>query len=490
MLYLTQVYLKTSAYRKNTLLLEYASENGIKQGYDRLHGLLTFVPSPLLLTESESTHLLEDSRSQGNEAAQRLLGIGLPFESTDEWERLSWESVSDFQLSELHEEPMFFYARYRGQIVSTGRLRGFEPEKSSRLDSDLSILAGHIPLSAIPFLLDKSMSTKEREEFLETNRIHMIPPEQTGLPSSVSFSEGELLPRQSVESIAKALKIEIFHPQDLSAAKLRLALGLDASDDPVPDGVYLIQDDLGLGGIFVQGDLDEMIFAIRENYQIILFRQGSEVWVVRFSPAESNTSFIGPEGSQSLALVPVGVIVVNGKIFSLGGGYENDSGQIFMAVEDEIPCILRGVNLTIVCSDEITLSSHLIYEGVRWMDGVPYLKDCDSQLIIHAVGQDFLSGEEKGGEIIIDVNSPDRLKVHASMTASGKGVTFRGEDKQVQVLGGIQTSELTLDENEIGIKYDDRFFRSSASLPVNAPRTELPVLHISFFQITAWRENL
>ena len=29
MLYLTQVYLKISAYRKNTILLEYTSENGI-----------------------------------------------------------------------------------------------------------------------------------------------------------------------------------------------------------------------------------------------------------------------------------------------------------------------------------------------------------------------------------------------------------------------------------------------------------------------------
>jgi hypothetical protein len=489
MLYLTQVYMKTSAYRKNTMLLEYAAENGIKQGYDRLREYFALAPSPLLITETEAFQFLQDARAQGNAAVQRALGIGLPLVSDDRWEKMSWESFADFQFSRLHERPHYFFVEYRGEIFSSGQLQGFEPDKSAVLDSDLGILAGHIPLSSIPFLVDKSMTPEEKLAFLEKNEIHMIPSEQTDLPSSVSFTDGGLLPQQAVKPLSEALKIEIFHPQDLSAAQLRLSLGLEVNNDPVPDGVYLIQDDLGLGGIFVQGDLDEMILAIDDEYQIILFRQGEDVWVLRFSPTNEYTSFARPAGVQSFDQVPVGVIIVNGKILSLGGGYEKVPGQVVMAVEKEIPCVLHGVNLAIISSDEITLSSHLIYEGVRWMDGVPYVKDGNAQLLIHAVGQDFSTGEKKRGEIKIDENSPDRLKVHASMTASNGGVTVYGKDKQIQVLGSIQTTGLALNGNEISIMHDDLFFRSSPSLPENAPLTELPVLYISRFQITCWRDS-
>ena len=490
MLSLTQAYLKTSAYRKNSMLLEYASENGIKQGYDHLHGLLSLASSPILLTETKVSELLNDSLNNGNSAIQNVLGCELPFAVSDSWERLAWESLTDFQLRKLREDQEYFFVQYKGRIASTGRLLGFKPEKKSFLDSELGVLAGHIPLPAIPFLLDKSMTSEQQRTFFEENNIQMIPSERVQLPAPFAFSEGGLLPQQAVQQLAKALKIEIFHPEDLSASKLRIALGLDRNNEPVPDGVYLIQDDLGLGGVYVQGDLDEMILAIQNNSQIILFRQKQDIWILNFNPTEGITSFTSPVGIKSFDQVPVGIIIVNGKILSLGGGYEDGQGRILMAVQEEVPCVLQGVNLTVVCSDEITLSSHLIYEGVRWMEGIPYLKDSESQLIIHAVGQDFVDGEEKKGEIVIDENSPDQLKVHASMTASGDGVTVLGQNKEVQLFGSIQASELALNENEINIKFDDRFCLPSDNIFDNVPLTENPVLYISYFKTTVWRENL
>jgi hypothetical protein len=121
---------------------------------------------------------------------------------------------------------------------------------------------------------------------------------------------------------------------------------------------------------------------------------------------------------------------------------------------------------------------------------VPYVRDSDAQLIIHAVGHDFLDGEKKAGEIIIDEGSPENLKVHASMTASGKGVTVCGEDKEIQLLGSLQTSEMSLSENEFSIKFDDRFFHERSDFFQNAPLTEQPVLFLFRFKVTEWRENL
>jgi hypothetical protein len=489
MLYLTQVYLKTSAYRKNTMLLEYASENGIKQGFGHLHDLLSVAGSPILLTEDEVSQFLDDSHAQGNAAVQRVLGCGLPVALADNWERLAWESLTDFRLIGLQEEQEYFRVDYGGRIASTGKLQGFKPTKTSSLDSELELLAGHIPLPAIAFLLDKAMTAEQKRTFLEDNNINMIPSEEIDLPAQVAFSEGGLLPQQAAQQLAKALKIEIFHPQDLSASKLRLALGLEVNNERVPDGVYLIQDDLGLGGVFVQGDLDEMILAIQGKFQIILFRQGQDLWILKFSPEDGKTIFVNPTGIQSFDYVPLGIIIVNGKILSLGGGYEDETGRVLLATQEEIPCVMQGVNLKIISSDEITLSSYLIYQGVTWKEGVPYVKDSDSQLIIHATGKDFVNGEERAGEIIIGEDSPEKMKVHASMTASNKGVTVLGEGREVQLLGSLQASELALNGNEISIKFDDRFFRKSDDIFQYVPLTEQPVLHIACFRIKEWREN-
>jgi hypothetical protein len=489
MLYLTQVYLKISAYRKNTMLLEYASENGIKQGYDHLFDLLSSAVSPILLTEEEASQFLSDTQSGGGDVVRRLLGSELPFVLEDSWERQGWESLTDFQLISHHESQEYFRACYRGRVASTGSLWGFEPVKASYLDSRLELLAGHVPLPAMAFLVDKPMTGEQERDFMGKNDIQMLPSEQIDLPPPVAFSDGGLLPQDAVQQLAKALKIEIFHPQDLSAAKLRLALGLEVIDEPVPDGVYLIQDDLGLGGVFVQGNLDEMILAIQASYQIIAFRQEQDLWVLRFSPEEGRTVFSSPSEIMSFDLVPLGIIVVNGKIFSLGGGYENDDGQILMTEQEEIACVKNGVKLTIISSDEITLTSHLIYQGVTWKEGVPYVKDSDSQLVIHASGHDFVDGEVRSGEIIIDEGSPDDIKIHASISASGNGVTVSGEDKKVQLLGSLQTSELALNENELSIKFDERFFRKGDGYFQNAPLSKQPVLYLFRFNITEWRDN-
>ncbi len=490
MLYLTQVYLKTSAFRKNAMLLEFASENGIKTGFDQLYRMLSLATSPIVLSEEDAWQLRNDSLSKGNEAVQRILGCSLPFSHRESWERFTWESFTDFQFSGIRETPEYFLAEYKGRILATGKLQGFKPEKTSSLDSKLGVLAGHIPLPAIPFLMDKAMTSDQKRIFLEENEIHIIPSEYVDLPASVAFSDGGLLPVQAVRQLADALKIDIFYPQDLSVPTLRLALGLEINEDPIPDGVYLIHDDLGLGGIFVQGDLDEMVLAIHDDFQIISFLQGQDLWILKFSPEEGRTIFLSPEGASSYDFIPLGIIIVNGKILSLGGGYEDPSGQIVTAVEEEIPCVLRGIDLTIISSDEVTLSTHLIYQGVSWTEGVPYLKDSDTQLVIQATGQDFVSGEERAGQIVIGDSSQSEIMIHAALNASGMGIAVHGEDRSIEVFGSLQASGLTLNGNEVNIKFDDRFFHNPGDFFHNAPLTETPVLYISLFKIMEWRENI
>jgi hypothetical protein len=488
MLYLTQVYMKTSAYRKNSILLEYASENGIKQGFNQLHGLLLERSSPMVLTEEEILELKLDAGKGEIGIIEKALGSGLPLNSADSWERIGWESLTDFVFNHLNEEEGYFQVRYDGVIFSKGQLEHFKSVKDARLDSTLEILAGHIPLPVIPVLVDKKMSLAEKSSFLNENQIEILPSEMIGLPAPVAFSEEEIIPEQAVSQLAKALKINIFHPQDLSASKLRIALGLEPNNEPVPDGVYLIEDDLGLGGIFVQGDVDQMILAIQDNFQVIKFLTEEGFWVLKFSPQEGKTIFTTPMETRFYELIPLGMVIVNGSIHSLGGGYVDSAGKIILNKEEELPCILKGVNLTIISSDEITLSSHLIYEGVKWEEGVPYIKDSTVQLSIFATGKDFFDASETKGQITIAEDAPDEMKIQAALTASGKGISALGEGKDIQILGSLQASDLSLSENTISIKYDERFSKAGELLE-HSPRTESPVLYLSSFKIIGWKEN-
>lgn len=489
MLYLTQVYLKTSAFRRNSILCEYASENGIKQGFDQFHALLLQGSSPVLLTEGEIMDLYQDAENGGTSIIEQALGCHLPLTSADNWERMSWESLTDFTLEQLFDEEDYFQIRYKGMISSSGQLEHFKARKNARLDSKLDILAGHIPLPLIPVLVDKKMSQEEKNRFIEEKQIDILPFEKSELPAPVAFSEDGLIPEQAFSQLAEALKIKIFQPQDLSASKLRIALGLEPGKEPVPDGVYLIEDDLGLGGVFVQGDLVEMVLAIQDDFQVIKFVSKQGLWILKFSPQEGKTIFQTPTAARSYEFIPRGIIIVNGRIHSLGGGYVDAAEEIIMYHEEELPCILRGVNLRIISSDEITLSSHLIYQGLKWEEGIPYIKDSNTQLSIFSTGKDFLESSEKTGQINIAVDAPDELKIQASLTASDKGINVLGEGKKIQVLGSLQASDFTLYDNEIRVKFDERFL-NPGDLLQHSPRTRNPVLFISSFKIIGWRENL
>jgi hypothetical protein len=246
----------------------------------------------------------------------------------------------------------------------------------------------------------------------------------------------------------------------------------------VPDGVYLIQDDLGLGGVFVQGDIEELITAIDGPFQVICFRSKAGEWVLRFSPALSQTFFTAPDTSRSYDLVPEGIIAVNGKIGALGGGTMDASGRVVLAGDEATPSILAGVSLTILSSEGVTISTHLISQGVRWQDGVPYVKDDSSQVIIYSTG--------KGGISIAD-GAPANLIIQASLVAGGTGFAVQGKGKAIEVLGGIQAVDYISEGNTLKISPDGGL-AEGRSLPENAPLSTVPMLYVSLFKVREWKE--
>jgi len=482
----SRIYSKFSAHRKNLVGLACAAENGIKEGFERFVERSADREGPTLLTEEIYAALRQDVQAGGKRAVEEAVGMTLPWG----WESAegvqTWRMSIDFAPGPIIWKDDYFLADFRGRVASEGMLLRFNPRKKASLEASLKILAGKIPLAYFPLLIAKNLSPNEKRDYLENQGISFLPPGQGLVSPQMSFADEAIMPTDAEIFLKKALNIKVFSPDKLTRAELRSALGLEMVNEPVPEGVYLIHNDAGIGGVFVQGDLDELILAIENGYQVILFRRESARWILKFCPAQGKSSFETPMGTTAYDRIPLGMLLVNGRILSLGGGKVNPSGVVEIVTTEAVPCVLDGVSLVIVSADQISLSSHLIQEGVRWQDGIPYLKDATSQLTVYASGRDLIEDNVKSGQIIVGAGAPVDLKLQASLTAKDS-IEVRGVGKTAHVTGGIQTAGLTLNGNALSVLPDERFL-SQKIFPSNSPAVQRPMLTVLAVLPRQWNE--
>lgn len=483
---LSQIYLRTNGWRKNSVRMDYASENGIKTAFAKFIQSLKNIPCPKIISE-EDYEILRTSLKLGRpELLEETLEFSFPIEIRETVEDLEWSSRSVLFLKGVAEKSSFFQSHYELIIDSEGKIRGFSSSKKSQLLGRIDILLGHIPLHAFPLLINKDLNAEEQALFFKSYDIEFIPMTQNFFPLRATFVAEPIIPQDASDLLEKALNIKIFRPQGLSTPKLRQALGLEESNEPVPEGVYLIHNDLGLGGVYVQGDIKEMIAAIEDDFQVISFQMDNDSWVLKFSPARSETYFHCPSGLSFFNLIPLGIIIINGKVESLGGGIVDATGKVVLVKNEEIPSLLQGVNLTLVASEEIKISSHLIRQGVVWREGIPYLKEKGGQLIIFSTGQDLWGSEAREGGITISSDAPSSLELHASLVARGKGFNIAGENKEIKLSGSLQATDYAGSENRLKILLptsSDILASAGLALSTQSP-VILPLLSGSFH----WRE--
>lgn len=227
--------------------------------------------------------------------------------------------------------------------------------------------------------------------------------------------------------------------------------------------------------------------AIEASYQVISFQMSAGLWLLKFSLAEGKTLFISPQGVEAFDLIPLGIIMADGEISSLGGGTVDPSGKVVLVQDREIPSLLSGVGLTIVSSGEIKITSHLLEEGLLWRDGLPYLKKEQTQLLIYSTGQGFQQGDAREGGIVIEANSPQDLKVQASLTAQGTGFEILGNQKNVSLLGSLQAVDYISGGNKLRVFPSINPGDAASSLPA-VPQTTQPVVMFPLLETLEWKE--
>ncbi|MGB8952672.1 MAG: hypothetical protein WCC06_08400 [Candidatus Aminicenantales bacterium] len=487
LIFLSRISLKISAYKKNRLILEYTAENGIKRGFNDLAILVSSRDAPSFLTPEHYEELRKSCRSGGKAVVEEALGKIFPSEVREERNEQAWACSTELFWEGITEREYYFLGKYKAAFVSEGRLKNFIPKRKAILEASLKVLSGRIPLSYFPLLINKKLGNEQKEQFKEINNIAFLSSPENQVQPSTSIVAEKIIPDEASTLLGKALNIKIFHPWDLSRMELRGALGLEQINAPVPEGVYLINNGPGLGGIYVQGDVEEMILAIEEDFQVVFFRMEEGLWVLKFSLTKNRTIFLTPEETYSYDHIPQGVIAVNGKIRSLGGGIIDASGEAVRAGDEDVESVLQGVSLTIICAEKIILTAHLIHQGLRWQGGLPYMKDGKSHLIICSMGKDLLENEEKEGGIVVSGNAPPDMKIQAHLTAGGEGFTIAGEGKTVNLMGSLQTVDFKSGGNVLQIAFDTRLFDENF-YPENSLPAATPLLHILSLTPLEWRD--
>ncbi len=486
MVHASGVHMKINGFRRLSVLVDCASENGLKRGLRDLSGRLErdglLAPVPDELVQS----LRADPAAAFPPLLEGALGAAFPRTVSESFEGLAWESRAFCGLSGLEDRGEHFRISAALRIESSGGLTRWRARRLSVLEGSMGLLAGRLPLAAIPLYIRGSLSPAERTAFLEANGISF--PARPGelVRPGLAVSPGGVIPDDPSALVAKALRVGVFRPGDLSPAALRQALGLEPSADPVPEGAYLIENDLGLGGVFVEGDLDEMVLAVRGDAQVVVFRAAGSEWRLEFSPSRCRTEFLGPEEIRSFDLVPLPIVLVNGAIASLGGGVVGPDGRVELSLDPGTAAVLDGVGLTIVSADKITISSHLVLDGVRWQDGVPYAKGSEAQLVIHAAGQDLVSGAAVEGGITVAEGAPADLKLQASLTAASGGFRIEGDGRSVELLGALQTDSFEGNGNALAVFRDDRAARGV--FPENSALTASAHVALFSLRVQAWLE--
>lgn len=485
MIYITQAHLALSGLKRNSQLLDQTCENGIKIGYGQLTEILSSAYSPVVMTSDEWEKLKEDSITGGTETIETILHEKVPISRNMVWEDQIWDLLISFKQNKHQENQTYFSAAYTACIRCAGQLKNFKPQKISSLLVSIDIFAGNLPLSLFPFLISQNIPEQKKSSFLKDNQIELIPGNILPQTPQIIFDEQQLLKGFQQELIEKTFKIKLFKPQDLSASRLRTILGLEPSDNPIPEGVYLIKDDLGLGGLFIQGDVLELGLAVYEEYQVVSFTMEIGCWILMFSPQKSLTFFITPEGEENYDLLPLEIIIINGNVFSLGGGIFSPPDTIEIIKDQEIPAIMNGINLTIVASEKITISTHLLYQGLKWEQGMPYVKESDTKLHLFTSGQDVFGNETENTGVKIGDDSPDDLKIQASITAAGEGLLVEGTRKDISLFGSLQINEISSGLNRMRIMIDDRFLLNKGLLE-NSPAATKPVRYLQSYQPEEW----
>ncbi len=268
----------------------------------------------------------------------------------------------------------------------------------------IKLLSGEIPLILMPFFINKEVDIP-KDVFMQKNNI--------------ISKNGENLIVNNIETefnvsgfLLDSMKIS---GDVLSWRNIREKFGFEVSDEPIKDGIYILLEDDIVESIFIQGDVERVIFSIQDNIQIIRIIKGGNSYEMRYIP--NDTYFICWDNTIDNQSVFKEKIIINGNILSV----EQEDKTAF--VEDS--------NIKLFSSGTIRIRTSL------------ETKNFDSKKIkltnltlISSFNVLFNPANSKSN-IIVDAQ--DETKIQASIIVSGK---FTNRNQDLKLSGSLFAKDL------------------------------------------------
>jgi hypothetical protein len=202
----------------------------------------------------------------------------------------------------------------------------------------------------------------------------------------------------------------------LSWAAMREKFGFEVCEEPIPDGIHLLVEDDMLKCIFIQGDVEQLIFSTQENVQNILVVKEGFPYGYHYKPGENYFVYRNNENEELLFKEK---IVVNGNILSLE--------------QEGVAAFTEEANITLFCSGNVTIRSSLETQNFN----LKQIKSTNFTMVCSCKG--LFSGKDLKPGITVDTEEDTVLQASIITIDDGK---FTNKSSKLEVQGSIFCKDL------------------------------------------------
>lgn len=298
--------------------------------------------------------------------------------------------------------PKEFYTKTR--VIDRINVSSGKSNYSINAEVFIDMASGQIPLTFFPFFLDKSGEIPGNVENMDGGSSDMV---LNGV--EVEFNVSEFL--------VNCLEVK---GTALTWAAMREKFGFEVSDDPIPEGIHLLVEDNLVKCIFIQGDVERLVFSTADNIQKILVSKGCVAHEYHYKPGENY--FINCDNLTQESWLFKERIVVNGNIWSLE--QEGDA-----AFNETAHITLFASGTVIIRSDLVTKTKNLDLQKIM-----------STSLTLVCASGTLFDREELKPEIRIEPpDGKNETCIEASIITDGK---LTNESPKLKVSGSIYSKDL------------------------------------------------
>jgi len=296
---------------------------------------------------------------------------------------------------------------YKETRVTTGLLANDNSSNYAMgAEAIIDILDGCIPLTLVPVFINTEPD-QEKDAFLEEKKIETDEDEAV-----VEEVETEIDTR---DYLAETFKIK---GSAVTWAHIRERFGFEVSDQPIEEGVYLLEEQGIVETLFVQGDVEKLVFSTGlYNQEILLICRGKE-YEICYRPGQDY--FYSPFPHIPDNALFKENLVINGNAWSI----EQDGEAAFHP----------GANIKLLVAGKAVITTSL-ESGKVALGRMP---STNLTLVSKATGALAGDGQEQG----IKLNAGEEASISATLISDGKLENLGGH---VHLNGSLYATDIEND---------------------------------------------